>query len=146
VLIENLRAGDLPEELAGTWQIVQLVAGRDHVMLRAVLPITHEEAHVTFSAEGLAFGRGAPIVAALDTLRGLRDGAPPRLLVILGASGAGKSSFLRAGLFPRLARDDRTFFPRCRRLAKDWENLNRNALAFLKLASIRLMLRKLCNA
>jgi transposase len=34
---------------------------------------------------------------------------------------------------------------RCRRLAKDWENLNRNALAFLKLASIRLMLRKLCN-
>jgi putative transposase len=34
---------------------------------------------------------------------------------------------------------------RCRRLAKDWESLNRNALAFLKLASIRLMLRKLCN-
>jgi len=34
---------------------------------------------------------------------------------------------------------------RCRRLAKDWENLNRNALAFLHLASIRLMLRKLCN-
>jgi len=34
---------------------------------------------------------------------------------------------------------------RCRRLAKDWENLPRNALAFLKLASIRLMLRKLCN-
>jgi transposase len=33
---------------------------------------------------------------------------------------------------------------RCRRLAKDWENLTRNALAFLKLASIRLMLRKLC--
>jgi transposase len=34
---------------------------------------------------------------------------------------------------------------RCRRLAKDRENLNRNALAFLKLASIRVMLRKLCN-
>ena len=34
---------------------------------------------------------------------------------------------------------------RCRRLAKDWENLDRTALAFLKLASIRLMLRKLCN-
>ena len=34
---------------------------------------------------------------------------------------------------------------RCRRLAKDWENLNRSALAFLKLASIRFMLRKLCN-
>ena len=34
---------------------------------------------------------------------------------------------------------------RCRRLAKDWENLNRTGLAFLRLASIRLMLRKLCN-
>jgi len=37
------------------------------------------------------------------------------------------------------------WFGRCRRLAKDWECLNREALAFLRLASIRLMLRKLCN-
>ena len=35
---------------------------------------------------------------------------------------------------------------RCRRLAKDWENQNHNALAFLKWASVRLMVRKLCNA
>ena len=34
---------------------------------------------------------------------------------------------------------------RCRRLAKDWECLDRKALAFLRLASIRIMLRKLCN-
>jgi len=34
---------------------------------------------------------------------------------------------------------------RCRRLAKDWENRNHTALAFLRLASIRLMVRKLCN-
>jgi len=34
---------------------------------------------------------------------------------------------------------------RCRRLAKDWECLNRTALAFLTLASIRLMVRKLCQ-
>ena len=34
---------------------------------------------------------------------------------------------------------------RCRRLAKDWECQNRNALNFFRLASIRLMLRKLCN-
>jgi transposase len=42
---------------------------------------------------------------------------------------------------------ERTFawLGRCRRLAKDWECLNRKALAFLKLASIRLMIRKLCN-
>jgi transposase len=34
---------------------------------------------------------------------------------------------------------------RCRRLAKDWERLNRNALAFLRWASISLMLRRLCQ-
>ena len=35
---------------------------------------------------------------------------------------------------------------RCRRLAKDWERLNRNGLAFLRWASIRLMVRKLCQS
>src|SRR5260370_36089456 len=34
---------------------------------------------------------------------------------------------------------------RCRRLAKDWACLNRKALAFWRLASIHLMLRKLCQ-
>lgn len=58
---------------------------------------------------GIFFGRDAATIEALDCLRRLRHAPPPRLLVILGASGAGKSSFLRAGLFPRLARDDRNF-------------------------------------
>ena len=154
VLIEDLPLDKLPEELAGTWQIARLAAGRDHVMLRAVLPVTHQETHVHFSAEGLQrlkhglaeagleakyfawppasdpnrppyrglrpleaedagifFGRDAPIIEALDWLRGLLATTPPRLLVILGASGSGKSSFLRAGFLPRLKRDDRTFFP-----------------------------------
>jgi hypothetical protein len=47
------------------------------------------------------------------------------------------------GLANTRSRPDEWLSPR--RLAKDWGNLNRNALAFLKLASIRLMLRKLCN-
>ncbi len=154
MLIEDLPVGRLPEDLAGTWQIVRLATGHDHVMLRAVVPITHEEAHVNFSAEGLQrlkygleeagldpkyfawppandpdrppyrglrpleaedagilFGRDGSIVEVLDKLRGLRQTTPPRVLVILGASGAGKSSFLRAGLVPRLARDDRNFLP-----------------------------------
>jgi transposase len=34
---------------------------------------------------------------------------------------------------------------RCRRLAKDWERTNQYARAFLLWASIRLMLRKLCQ-
>jgi len=34
---------------------------------------------------------------------------------------------------------------RCRRLSKDWECLNRNALAFLRWASVRLMVRRPCQ-
>ena len=141
-------------DLTGTWQVVDLASGHDHEMFHVALPRTQEEAHVTFSREGLVrlhgglaragldprffdwppkddperppyrglkpleaedagifFGRDAPIVEALDRLRGLREAAAPRLLVILGASGSGKSSFLRAGLLPRLARDDRNFLP-----------------------------------
>jgi transposase len=50
-------------------------------------------------------------------------------------------------VLPRRWVVERTFawLNRCRRLAKDFENRTRNALAFLQLASIRLMVRKLCN-
>jgi transposase len=37
------------------------------------------------------------------------------------------------------------WFKRCRRLTKDWECRNRSALAFLRSASVRLMLRRLCQ-
>jgi formylglycine-generating enzyme required for sulfatase activity len=154
VLIEDIPIASLPVTLTGTWQLVPLVLGRDHIMLRAVLPTTHEEVHVTFSQEGLTrlkigleragldpkffawppendpgrapyrglrpleaedagifFGREAATIGTLDRLRGLSDTAPPRFLVILGASGAGKSSYLRAGVLPKLARDDRHFLP-----------------------------------
>jgi formylglycine-generating enzyme required for sulfatase activity len=57
------------------------------------------------------FGREAAIVRGLDRIRGLVDDGLERLLVVLGASGSGKSSFLRAGLWPRLARDDLSFLP-----------------------------------
>jgi hypothetical protein len=55
------------------------------------------------------FGRDAAIVRGLDALRAMRERGVERLFVILGASGAGKSSFLRAGLLPRLNRDDAHF-------------------------------------
>jgi TIR domain len=51
------------------------------------------------------FGRDAAIVRCLDRIRGVTENGTAKLLVILGASGAGKSSFLRAGLWPRLLRD-----------------------------------------
>jgi WD40 repeat protein/CHASE3 domain sensor protein len=71
---------------------------------RGLRPLEAEDA-------GIFFGREAPIIDLLARLRGLREAAPPRLLAILGASGAGKSSFLRAGVLPRLARDERHFLP-----------------------------------
>ncbi|WP_299561680.1 toll/interleukin-1 receptor domain-containing protein, partial [Enterovirga sp.] len=151
-LIEVIPVAELPSEVTETFQMVDLASGQDHRMIRAEIPRTHEEVHVTFSREGLArlkgglskagldpkffawppegdpgrspyrglkpleaedagifFGRDAPVVEGLDMLRGLAEAAAPRLFVIIGASGAGKSSFLRAGLLPRLARDDRTF-------------------------------------
>ena len=154
LLIDDLAVTDLPFNLTSTWQLVRLCAGTDHVMFRVSMPVTRQEAHVTFSAEELArlktglqragldprffawppeddpkrppyrglrpleaddagifFGRDGAIVETLDALRGLRDGAPPRLLVILGASGTGKSSFLRAGIIPRLTRDVENFLP-----------------------------------
>ena len=46
----------------------------------------------------ILFGRDAAIIKGLDEIRRLRGGAKERALIILGASGAGKSSFLRAGL------------------------------------------------
>ena len=57
------------------------------------------------------FGRDAWIVRGLDQIRGLMESGAERLLVILGASGSGKSSFLRAGLWPRLLRDDANCLP-----------------------------------
>lgn len=50
-------------------------------------------------------------------------------------------------VLPRRWVVERTFawLGRCRRLSKDWECLNSKVIAFLKLASIRLMVRKICN-
>ncbi|MFG1783813.1 TIR domain-containing protein [Rhodococcus oryzae] len=55
------------------------------------------------------FGRDAQIIDGLDRLRGIRNTGVESLFVILGPSGVGKSSFLRAGLLPRLRRDDRNY-------------------------------------
>jgi WD40 repeat protein len=55
------------------------------------------------------FGRDAQILRALDAVRGMRRSGVSPMFVVLGPSGTGKSSFLRAGLLPRLRREDRRF-------------------------------------
>ena len=75
-----------------------------------------------------------------------RDATQSRRLLALaevydGGSRTDASRIGGVGLQPRRWVVERTiaWLNRCRRLAKDWENLTRNALAFIKLASIRLM-------
>ena len=50
------------------------------------------------------FGREADVMTGIRELRRLRERGSPRLAVIQAASGAGKSSYLRAGLWPKLNR------------------------------------------
>jgi putative transposase len=75
-------------------------------------------------------------------------GALARILPCLGTEIVKRSDQIKGfRVLPKRWIVERTigWLNRCRRLAKDWENLNRTGLAFLRLASIRLMLRKLCN-
>ena len=64
---------------------------------------------------GVFFGRDAVIARGVDVLRSMRFlllvtmAGLKSLFVVLGPSGSGKSSFLRAGLIPRLRRQDREF-------------------------------------
>jgi hypothetical protein len=51
------------------------------------------------------FGRDGEVQDGLDHLRNLRRYGGKALLLVLGASGCGKSSLVRAGIVPRLRRD-----------------------------------------
>jgi WD40 repeat protein/Tfp pilus assembly protein PilF len=61
---------------------------------------------------GIFFGREADVMSGIRELRQIRHRGSPRLLIIQAASGAGKSSFLRAGLWPKLGRTSE-FVPLC---------------------------------
>lgn len=51
---------------------------------------------------GVFFGRDTETVRALKALSEIAESGAGKLFVVLGASGTGKSSFLRAGILPRL--------------------------------------------
>src|SRR6516165_4358627 len=59
----------------------------------------------------LFYGRSGEIAQALEELRKVRAERDLRPFVILGASGAGKSSLLRAGIIPRLRREAPAWLP-----------------------------------
>lgn len=114
--ITDLQIGDITTDDGFTKLRDQLLAKRvmpqtfpwppkgepDRVVYRGLQPLDVQDA-------AIFFGRDADITRGLDQLRRMRGGAPQRVLAILGASGAGKSSFLRAGLIARLKRDEQNF-------------------------------------
>lgn len=53
----------------------------------------------------LFYGRSREVAEMLEALRQMRAAAERRPFMILGASGAGKSSLLKAGIIPRLRRE-----------------------------------------
>lgn len=55
------------------------------------------------------FGRDEEIRSLIECLNARRTQGGPRLIALLGASGSGKSSLLRAGVIPRLKRDPRNW-------------------------------------
>ena len=59
----------------------------------------------------LFYGRSREIAHTLEELRAMRAVRDLRPFVILGASGAGKSSLLKAGIIPRLRREAPAWLP-----------------------------------
>ena len=59
----------------------------------------------------LFYGRSGEIAHALEELRKMRAERDQRAFVVLGASGAGKSSLLKAGIIPRLRREFPAWLP-----------------------------------
>lgn len=100
-----------------------------------------------------SLGKQFPLLAQLfadgaDAGPLFHDGLPallPHLARALGKRSDAAQGFV---VLPQRWIVERTIagLPRCRSLAKDyWKTLPWTALPFLKLASLRLMLRKLCN-
>lgn len=125
---EGIATEDIPKEITNNYQFINKVSiplSEFEVRLKRALEAAGagpenfslpEDARpypglkaLTEQDAALLFGRDNDVLAALDTLRDIRATGRKRVFVILGASGAGKSSLMRAGLYPRLKRDDRNF-------------------------------------
>ena len=110
-LLRDLQVIDLRADRAQAWQ--RLAAGLVSAGLDP-LRLFHWDGSrppypglLAFQKEDAAvyFGREPAVLATLEALNRLQRLAGARMLVVLGASGSGKSSLVRAGVAPRLARD-----------------------------------------
>lgn len=101
---QKLKAGLLAARISPDHFIWPPPGDPERAPYRGLLPLAEVDA-------AIFFGRDGAIAKGLEAIRCMRDrgGRGERFFVILGASGAGKSSFLRAGLLPRLRRDAERF-------------------------------------
>ena len=101
----------------GLYRLRNKIRGTGTAAMSFVWPPSHEPDRAPYRGwlpfdpvdAGVFFGRDAAILRAMDAVRGMREARVKSLFVILGPSGSGKSSFLRAGLVPRLQRYDHEF-------------------------------------
>nr|VFJ63679.1 MAG: WD40 repeat [Candidatus Kentron sp. FW] len=97
------------ERLARALSEVALASREGFELAEGITPFPGLEA---FSEEQAAafFGREDDVGALIERLRRTRTQGGARFIPILGASGSGKSSLMRAGLLPRLKRDANNWF------------------------------------
>lgn len=115
-LIRHVRVGDtIKDEAFSTVALTKLRRALEQVGASAeTFPWTPSDSHKPSPYPGLEafnerevgvfFGREANLAEALTEIDTLRTRDPSRVVTIIAPSGAGKSSFLRAGLWPRLKR------------------------------------------
>jgi transposase len=89
--------------------------------------------------QGQAFQKGVKKAIARVNMEIVKRSDPAKGFVVLPKRWIVERTFAWLGCCRRLACLKGT------RSIKDWECLNAKALAFLKLVSIRLMIRRLCN-
>jgi TIR domain len=82
---------ELPPELKGTWQVVDLAGGQDGLVLRTLVPGSQEEQHVVFSRDGLR-----RLKRALDKAGSAQNSSPGRPRTIQHVRRIAASSRLKA--------------------------------------------------
>lgn len=86
---------------------------------------------------GVYFGRDDEILALRERLNQMASRGKPRLLYVVGASGSGKSSLVKAGLLPRLTKKEASRW--CVLRTFRWNELQATGRDWLEQLSINLL-------